>query len=176
MITPPAVDIALTVPKIIVTTELCPSNSTDMQNPFTMKYVTDQMPSQNISKITMIEIVELTPQKKSTERILHSTEKAKTNIPPRKPKNDTTQKVTIEMYNNLKCAINKIDDEMAHFAKMYQKEQKEITTEITDLIKNIITPIAEENTNLRKDLQTTSKRIDELNTFILDLTTKNKSN
>ena len=65
---------------------------------------------------------------------------------------------------------------MAHFAKMYQEEQKEIRTEITDFIKNIITPIAEENTNLRKDLQTTSKRIDELNTLILDLTTKNKSN
>ena len=108
MIAPPAADIALTVPKIMVTTELCPSNSTDMQNLFTMKYATDQMASQNISKITMIKMVELTPQKKSPERTLHSTEKAKTNIPPRKPKNDATQKVTIEMYNNLKRAINLI--------------------------------------------------------------------
>ena len=156
-------------------TELCPSNSTDMQNPFTMKHTTDQMPSQNSSKITMIEMVELTPQKKSPERILHSAKKPKTNIPPRKPKNDTTPTVTIEMYNNLKCAFNKIDDEMAHFAKRYQEEQKEITTEITDLIKNIITPIAEENTNLQKDLQTANKRTDELNTLILDLTTKNKN-
>ena len=79
------------------------------------------------------------------------------------------------MYNDLKCAFNKIDDEMAHFAKRYQEEQKEITTEITDLIKNIITPIAEENTNLQKDLQTANKRTDELNTLILDLTTKNKN-
>ena len=79
------------------------------------------------------------------------------------------------MYDNLKCAFSKIDDEMAHFAKRYQEEQKEITTEIIDLINNIITPIAEENTNLRKDLQTANKRIDELNTLILDLTTKNKN-
>ena len=145
MITPPAPDIALTIPKIIVTppdtaesTELCPSNSTDTQNPFTMKHKTDQMPSQNNSIITMIEMAERTPQKKSSERILLSGKKAKTNIPPRKLKNDTTPTVTIEMYNNLKFALSKIDDEMAHFAKRYHEEQKEITTEITDLMKNII--------------------------------------
>ena len=80
------------------------------------------------------------------------------------------------MYNNLKCAFNKIDDEMTHFAKGYQEEQKEITTDITDVIKNIITPIAEENKILGKDLQTANKRIDELNTLILDLTTKTKTN
>ena len=79
------------------------------------------------------------------------------------------------MYNNLKCAFNKIDDEMTHFAKRYQEEQKEITTEITDIIKNITTPIAEENKILRKDLQTANKRIDELNTLILDFTVKNKN-
>ena len=101
--------------------------------------------------------------------------KEKTNIPPRKPKNDTTPTVTIEMYDNLKCAFNKTDDEMAHFAKRYQEEQKEITVEITDLIKNIITLIAEENITLQKDLQTANKRIDELNTLILNLTTKNKN-
>ena len=80
------------------------------------------------------------------------------------------------MYNNLKCAFNKIDDEMAYFAKRYQEEQKEITTKITDLIKKIITPIAEEKTKLLKDLQqTANKRIDELNSLILDLTIKNKN-
>ena len=120
-------------------------------------------------------MVELTPQKNSLERILHSAKKGKTNIPPRKPKNDTTPTLTIEMYDNPKCAFNKIDDEMAHFAKRYQEEQKEITTEITDLFKNIITPIAEENITLQKDLQTANKRIDELNTLILNLTTKNKN-
>ena len=103
-------------------------------------------------------MVDLTPQKKSAERILHSAKKGKTNIPPRKPKNDTTPTVTIEIYYNLKCAFNKIDNEMTHFAKRYQEEQKEITTEIIDLIKNIITPIAEENTNLRKDLQIANKK------------------
>ena len=146
-----------------------------MQNPFAMKHTTDQMPSQNSSKIIMIEMVELTPQKKSPERNLHSAKKAKTNIPSRKPRNDTTPEVTTEMYNNLKCAFNKIDDEMAHFSKKYLEEQREITIEITDLIKNIITPMAEENTNLQKDLQTANKRIDEFNTLILDLTTKNKN-
>ena len=35
--------------------------------------------------------------------------------------------------------------------------------------------MAKENINLWKDLQTANKRIDELNTLILDLTTKNKS-
>ena len=146
-----------------------------MQNPCTMKHTTDQMPSQNSSKIIMIEMVELTPQKKSPERNLHSAKKAKTNIPSRKPRNDTTPEVTTEMYNNLKCAFNEIDDEMAHFSKKYLEEQREITIEITDLIKNIITPMAEENTNLQKDLQTANKRIDEFNTLILDLTTKNKN-
>ena len=51
---------------------------------------------------------------------------------------------------------------MAHFVKRYQEEQKKITAEITDLIKNIITPIAGENTNLRKDLPIENKRKDEL--------------
>ena len=32
---------------------------------------------------------------------------------------------------------------MGYFAKRYQEEQKEITTEIIDLIRNIITSIAE---------------------------------
>ena len=78
MITPLAADIALTRSKVIVTppdtaesTELCPSNSTDMQSLFTMKHSTGQMSSQNSSKITMVEMVELTPQKKSPERMLH---------------------------------------------------------------------------------------------------------
>ena len=64
---------------------------------------------------------------------------------------------------------------MKHFAKRYQEEQKKITIEITDIIKNIITPIAEENKILREDLLKAIKRIDELNTLILDLTTKNKN-
>ena len=56
MITSPAADIALTIPKIIVTPPetaesiLCSSNSQNVQNPFTMKHTTDQMPSQNNSK------------------------------------------------------------------------------------------------------------------------------
>ena len=64
---------------------------------------------------------------------------------------------------------------MKHFSKRYQEEQKKITTEITDITKNIITPIAEENKILREDLLKGIKRIDELNTLILDLATKNKN-
>ena len=157
-------DIALTIPAIIVTPpdtvgsiELC-SNSVDVQNPFTMKHTTDQMPSQNSSKIAMIEIVELIPLKQLLKRILHSAKKVKTDIPLRKSKNDKTPTVTVEMHNNLRCAFNKIDDEMTFFAKRYQEAQKEITTEITDIMRNIITPIAEENTILRKDLQTAKKQ------------------
>ena len=106
MIAPPATDIALTIQKTIVrppdtaeSTELCQSNSANRQNPFTMKHTTGQMPSQNSYKITMTEMVEMTSQTNSPERILHSTKKGKTNIPPRKPKNDTTPTVTIEIYN-----------------------------------------------------------------------------
>ena len=47
---------------------------------------------------------------------------------------------------------------MTHFAKRYQEEQKEITYEVTDIIKNIITSIAEENKSLWKDLQTANKK------------------
>ena len=62
-----------------------------------------------------------------------------------------------------------------HILQRYQEEQKEITTKITDIIKKIITPIAEENTILRKDLQAVNKRIYELNTSVLDLTSKNNN-
>ena len=46
------------------------------------------------------------------------------------------------------------------FAKKYQEDQKEITPEITDIVKNVITPIAEENTILRKNLQAENYRKD----------------
>ena len=85
IVTPPATYIALTIPTVIVTPpdaaeliELCLLNSPDVQNLFTMKHTTDQSPSQNSSKITMIEMLELTPQKELPEGILHSTKKAKT--------------------------------------------------------------------------------------------------
>ena len=74
MTTLPAADIALTIPTIIVTQpdiaesiELFSSNSPEVQNPFTVKHTTDQMPFQNSSKITMVEMVELTPQKQLPE-------------------------------------------------------------------------------------------------------------
>ena len=68
MITPLAADIVQIMLKTIVarphaveSIELFSSNSPEKQNPFTMKHTTDQMPSQNSSKLTMTEMVELTP-------------------------------------------------------------------------------------------------------------------
>ena len=71
--------------------------------------------------------------------------------------------------------FNKIDYEITYFAKRYQEDQNKITNEITDIIKNIITPIVEVNTNLRKEVQATIKRIDEINILIIDLTKKSKN-
>ena len=52
MINPPAADIAIAIPKIILipqdtaeSTKLYPSNSTDIQNSFIVKHTTGQMPS-----------------------------------------------------------------------------------------------------------------------------------
>ena len=64
--------------------ELCP-NSLDVQNSFTMKYATDQMFFQKSPKRTMIEMIEMTPQKQLPEQILHSTKNAKTNMPSKSP-------------------------------------------------------------------------------------------
>ena len=74
-------------PDTVKSMELC-SNSPHAQNPFIVKHTTDQMPSQNSSKVTMIEMVELTPQKQLPERILYSAKNAKPNITLRKPKNN----------------------------------------------------------------------------------------
>ena len=75
--------VIVTQPDIVESIELC-SNSPHAQNPFTIKHTTDQ----NSSKVTLIEMVELTPQKQLPERILHSAKNAKTNITLRKPKNN----------------------------------------------------------------------------------------
>lgn len=67
--------------------------------------------------MTIIEIVEMTPEKQLPDQILHSTKKAKTHIPSEKSKNDKT--ITTDVYNNLKCTFNKTDDEVTCFAKRY---------------------------------------------------------
>lgn len=73
--------------------------------------------------MTMIEIVEMACKNIS-----------KTNKPSRKSKNHKTPTVTTRIDNNLKCVLNKIDDEMTPFDRRYQEEHKGITNEISDRI------------------------------------------
>ena len=60
------------------------------------------------------------------------------------------------------------------FAEKYKRDLQEITTEITNIIKQIITVIAEENKKLKNDLETVQKRIDDLKSLIIDMSTRKK--
>ena len=53
----------------------------------------------------------------------------------------------MEMFNNLKRTINKMDNEMNKFSKRYSVEQSVITEEITDVLKNFIAPKKMYNSN-----------------------------
>ena len=57
---------------------------------------------------------------------------------------------------------------------MVQSPQHQILRTII-WIKDVITPIAEENKKLKEDLHTAYQKIKELNSLVLDLTTKNKN-
>ena len=68
---------------------------------------------------------------------------------PSKPKSTTIKKktndmgnnyntVTLEMHNNLKNTINKMDDETIQFAKQYEEEQASIATEISKIWKLLL--------------------------------------
>lgn len=118
MVTQPDVDIAFTIPTIIVTpsdtvesVDLY-SNNQEVQNPFTIKCKTDQMSSKNNPKMTMKKISEMTPQSHFPEQILYSAKKTKTNIPSRKPENDKTPTAIVGIYNNLKYIFSKVDGEI----------------------------------------------------------------
>ena len=81
---------------------------------------------------------------------------------------------TIEMHENLKNTINKIDNEMIDFAKKYEQEQELINIKITDIIENLIAPLKLENGKLKEALQNALDKIELLNTQILDSTTLTK--
>ena len=75
------------------------------------------------------------------------------------------------MYSNLKNAINNIDEALnliqylnLSYTLRYEKVKEVITKEITEYIKNLISPIAEENKKLKEQLKTANiKKIQEEN-------------
>ena len=62
-------------------------------------------------------------------------------------KGNNTNMVTLEMYNNLKNTINKMDDEITQFANQYEEEQTSIATETSKIVEVFNAPIASENIN-----------------------------
>ena len=67
------------------------------------------------------------------------------------------------MYSNLKKAINNIDEDLNQCTLRYEKVKEVITSEITEYIKNLINPIAEENKKLKEELKTANTQIQEEN-------------
>ena len=62
---------------------------------------------------------------------------------------------------------------MTMFTKKNKRHQQEIPQ--IHIIKNIVISIAEENKKLKDNLETTHKRINNLNSLILDMSTRNKN-
>ena len=62
---------------------------------------------------------------------------------------------------------------MTMFAKKNKRDQQGIPQ--IHIIKSIAIPIAEENKKLKDNLETTHKRKDNLNSLILDMSTRNKN-
>ena len=83
--------------------------------------------------------------------------------------------VTIQMHNNLKNSFNNIDDEINRFANKHVKKQEIITGGKTDIIRNLITPLAEENKQLKEDLNDPHRKIEESECLIFDSTTQYKN-
>ena len=125
-------------------------------------------------KIILIEMTD-----KSTNQLRLANEKSMKS--PTKQKSNTKRKekekpaATIEMHENLKNTINKIDNEMIDFAKKYEQEQELINIKITDIIENLIAPLKLENGKLKEALQNALDKIELLNTQILDSTTLTKN-
>ena len=92
--------------------------------------------------------------------ILHR--KPKKNTATKKLKNENVE-VTIQMYSNLKKAINSIDEDVNQFTLRYEKVKEVIASKITEYIKNLINPIAEENKRLKEDLTTVNIQLKEEN-------------
>ena len=67
------------------------------------------------------------------------------------------------MYSNLKKAINSIDEDVNQFTLRHEKVKEVIASKITEYIKNLINPIAEENKRLKEDLTTVNIQLKEEN-------------
>ena len=126
------------------------------------------------------EIILIEMTDKSTNQLHLANEKSMKS--PTKQKSNTKRKekekpaATIEMHENFKNTINKIDNEMIDFAKKYEQEQELINIQITDIIENLITLLKLENGKLKEALQNALDKIELLNTQILDSTTLTKNN
>ena len=80
----------------------------------------------------------------------------------KKSKNENGE-VTIQMYSNLKKAINNIDEDLNQFTLRYEKKKEVITSETTEYIKKLINPIVEENRKLKEELKTANIQLKEEN-------------
>ena len=67
------------------------------------------------------------------------------------------------MYSTLKKAINNIYEDLNHCTLRHEKVKEVITSEITEYIKNLINPVAEENKKLKEQLKTTNIQLEEEN-------------
>ena len=105
---------------------------------------------------TRKEIILIEMTDKSTNQLHLANEKSMKS--PTKQKSNTKRKekekpaATIEMHENLKNTINKIDNEMIDFAKKYEQEQELINIKITDIIENLITPLKLENGKTQRSI------------------------
>ena len=80
----------------------------------------------------------MSPQKKkSTDKSYDITLKTKKPTATKKTKNENGE-VTIQMYSNLKKAINNIDEDLNQCTLRYEKVKEVITSEITEYIRNLI--------------------------------------
>ena len=81
----------------------------------------------------------------------------------KKKSNNENGEVTIQMYSNLKKAINNIDEDLNQFTLRYEKKKEVITSETTEYIKKLINPIVEENRKLKEELKTANIQLKEEN-------------
>ena len=110
-----------------------------------------------------IELEDMSPQKKeTTDKSFDLTPKTKKKHSDKEAKNENVE-VTIQMYSNLKKAINSIDEDVNQFTLRYEKVKEVIASKITEYIKNLINPIAEENKRLKEDLTTVNIQLKEEN-------------
>ena len=85
----------------------------------------------------------------ANEKSMNSPTKQKSNT---KRKEKEKPAATIELPQNLKNTINKIDSEMIDSAKKYEQQQELINIKITDIIENLITPLKLENGKTQRSI------------------------